>query len=206
MEPSGPNEPNQVYFGCRCSKYPIMFNQFYSDTVLKPSNLIRFRVQQIINEDGFYKEDWRGFRKFELARIQLANGTAFIQLRINGMSCPGGWYVAEQDIHAQLPVIKLKDEDGNPTGQIKRVSPMMVFYAIGLTDHKKYRYLYLSQQNGSNLVGTRGDLRTKYISRCMSKKQRHAPELELKRKRREARKQRKIEKRFRQRYPIQSED
>jgi hypothetical protein len=136
----------------------------------------------------------------------LANGAAFIQLRINGMSCPGGWQIVEQDIRAQLPVIKLKDEDGNPTGQIKRISPMMVFYAIGLTDRKKYRYLYLSQQNGSNLVGTRGDLRTKYISRCLSKKQRHAPELELKRKRREARKQRKIEKRFRKRFPIQLED
>jgi hypothetical protein len=184
-----------------------MFNQFYSDNVLKPQNLIRFRVQQIINEDGFYKDNWRGFRRFELAPIELPNGTAFIQLRINGMTCPGGWNIAEQDIHAQLPVIKLKDEDGNLTGQIKRVSPMMVFYAIGLTDRKKYRYLYLLKQpNGNILVGTRRDLNAKYISRCMSKKQRHAPELELKRKRREARKQRKIEKRFRKRFPIQLED
>jgi hypothetical protein len=176
-----------------------MFNKYYFDSVLKPSNLIRFRVQQIINEDGFYKENWRGFRRFELAPIQLPNGGIFIQLRIDGRSCPGGWNVAEQDICGQLPVIKLEDENGKPTGLIKRVSPMMVFYVIGITDRKKYRYLYLLQTPNGSLIGTRRDLNAKYLSWCMSKKQRHAPELELKRKRREARKQRQIAKRFHKR-------
>jgi hypothetical protein len=185
------------------SKYRVMFNRFHADKVLKPANLIRIRVQQIINEDGFYKENWKGFRRFELAPVKLSNGSPFIQLRINGMTCPGGWNIAEQEIKGHLPYIK--DGIDPETGELKirRRTPMMVFYAIGVTDRRKYRYLYLLQGPNGNLVGTRGDLQAKHItSWYMSKKQRNAPELELKRKRRAARKERKIEKRFRRRYGL----
>jgi hypothetical protein len=169
------------------------------DRVLKPANLIKIRIMDIMNHDGWDRENWRGVGRIELKPIALPDGSIRIQQFSNGV-LRGGWNVVEQTI-PQLPIIRLRN------GTIKRRSPAIVFYVIG-SNGKKYRFLYFwALPNGTqHIVGTRNDIGAKYLSKCLSHKQWYGAEAVAARKKRVARRlrrvRRQVEKRFRAKYQI----
>jgi hypothetical protein len=114
------------------------------------------------------------------------------------------WLVGEQDTHGHLPIIKIKDKPGYPKDRIKRRSPMMVFFVIG-SDNKKYRHLYLQYfPDHSFKVGTRTELKVRYQSTCRSQWQRTKSPSALAdqfvREKRAERREKKLLKRFIERY------
>ena len=133
---------------------------------LNDLSLIKIRVFDVINDDGFVKENWRGIRRIELRPIELPNAEMGIALLLNGERL-GMWRVYEQQI-GQLPPV-LNEEDG--TFATNRC-PSSIYYVYG-SDNKRYRWLYYRPlPNGQFQIGTRKDIGARWASRCMSKRER----------------------------------
>ena len=114
---------------------------------LNDLSLIKIRVFDVINDDGFVKENWRGIRRIELRPIELPNAEMGIALLLNGERL-GMWRVYEQQI-GQLPPL-LNEEDG--TFAANR-SPSSIYYVYG-SDNKRYRWLYYRPlHNGQFQIG-----------------------------------------------------
>jgi hypothetical protein len=157
------------------------------DKVLKLNSLLKIRVQDIMNNDGWEKKDF-----FQLKPVIINNEQIFIELLRDNI-CLGRWKVVEKNI-TQASMIHLSD------GGIKRRLPMMVFYVVG-GDGKKYRYLYFrTLPNQQFLVATRYDHKARYASNCRSRNQRNSPEAIAIRLRRDKRHERKIRKQFAQQW------
>jgi hypothetical protein len=162
---------------------------------LNDLSLIKIRVFDVINDDGFVKENWRGIRRIELRPIELPNAEMGIALLLNGERL-GMWRVYEQQI-GQLPPL-LNEEDG--TFAANR-SPSSIYYVYG-SDNKRYRWLYYRPlPNGQFQIGTRKDIGARWASRCMSEKERKENEnltiLRLIRRKKWLRAERKLQKRLR---------
>jgi hypothetical protein len=168
---------------------------------LNDLSLIKIRVFDVINDDGFVKENWRGIRRIELRPIELPNAEMGIALLLNGERL-GVWRVYEQQI-GQLPPL-LNEEDG--TFAANR-SPSSIYYVYG-SDNKRYRWLYYRPlPNGQFQIGTRKDIGARWASRCMSKRERKENEdlkiLRLIRRKRWLRFERKLQRKLRGDLPQQ---
>ena len=162
---------------------------------LNDLSLIKICVFDVINDDGFVKENWRGIRRIELRPIELPNAEMGIALLLNGERL-GVWRVYEQQI-GQLPPL-LNEEDG--TFAANR-SPSSIYYVYG-SDNKRYRWLYYRPlPNGQFQIGTRKDIGARWASRCMSKRERKENEdlkiLRLIRRKRWLRFERKLQRKLR---------
>jgi hypothetical protein len=127
----------------------------------KSLDLRKFRVQDIVYQDGIVKENWRGIRKLEFRLIN----DEFIELLRDETSL-GKWKLSEQGI-PQLPPIQTKD------GTIRtNRTPPFVYYVYG-ADGKRYRYLYYCPlPNQQFIIGTRTDIGARFPTNCLSKKDR----------------------------------
>jgi hypothetical protein len=181
--------------------------------VLKVNELIKIRIQELVNNDGWTAPRCDGFGRIELRPIQLGNGQEFIQLTVDGeriQNDPAGrwrgwWRLVEQENVGQLTPIRLERiHENSPV--IRRVSPMMHFFVIG-NDGKKTRFLYFYRIPNSNnqfIIGTRRDLNARYASTCRSRYQRtlsHDAQIAAIRKQKRAeRAEKNLIKRFHERY------
>jgi hypothetical protein len=101
---------------------------------LNDLSLIKIRVFDVINDDGWIKHNWRGIKRIELRPIELRNAEMGIALLRDGERL-GVWRVYEQQIE-QLPALL----DDNGTFAANR-SPSSIYYVYG-SDNKRYRWLY----------------------------------------------------------------
>lgn len=153
---------------------------------LEDGNLIKIRVQQIVDDDGFLKTNWFGIKRFELKPNE-----EYIEL-LRDHEHLGAWKLSCLDI-PQLPPL-LNEEDGSFQ---RNRSPAMAFMVHG-SDGRRFRYLYFrALSDGRFHIGTRTDIGIRYMSNCLSGRQRKENEiLKLKRlirKRRVERKERKTQ-------------
>lgn len=154
---------------------------------LEDGNLIRIRVQDVVNDDGFLKTNWFGIKRFELK----PTGESIELLRDHEHL--GAWKLSALDIRQLLPLFN-KEDGSFRTNR----SPPMAFMVHG-SDGRRFRYLYFrALSDGRFHIGTRTDIGIRYMSNCLSKRQRKQNEiLKLKRlirKRRLERKERKLRK------------
>jgi hypothetical protein len=168
---------------------------------LNDFSLIKIRVFDIVNDDGWIKHNWFGIRRIELRPIELPNAQIGIELLRDGERL-GMWRVYEQKI-GQLPAF-LNEEDG--TFAANR-SPPSIYYVYG-SDNKRYRWLYYRPlPHGQFILGTRKDIGARWASRCMSKKERKENEdlkiLRLIRRKRWLSAEKKLQKRLRGELPQQ---
>jgi hypothetical protein len=174
-------------------KYFIMRKQ--KVLTLNDLSLIKIRVFDVINDDGFVKENWHGIKRIELKPIELPNAQIGIALLRDGERL-GMWRVYEQQI-SQLPPL-LNEDDGTVAANR---SPSSIYYVYGL-DNKRYRWLYYRPfPNGQFQIGTRKDIGARWASRCMSKRERKENEdlkiLRLIRRKKWLRAERKIQEKLR---------
>jgi hypothetical protein len=167
---------------------------------LNDLSLIKIRVFDVINDDGWIKHNWRGIKRIELRPIELRNAEMGIALLRDGERL-GVWRVYEQQIE-QLPALL----DDNGTFAANR-SPSSIYYIYG-SDNKRYRWLYYRPlPNGQFQIGTRKDIGARWASRCMSKRERKENEdlkiLRLIRRKRWLRFERKLQRKFRGDLPQQ---
>ena len=153
---------------------------------LEDGKLIKIRVQSILNDDGFLKTNWFGIKRFE-----LRPNDEYIEL-LRDHEPLGAWKLSALDI-PQLPPL-LNKEDGSFQ---RNRSPAMAFMVHG-SDGRRFRYLYFrALSDGRFHIGTRTDIGIRYMSNCLSRRQRKENEiLKLKRlirKRRVERKERKTQ-------------
>jgi hypothetical protein len=143
------------------------------DNVLKIESLIKIRVQEILNNDGWERRNYFGIKELKLSPVPN-NDKLYIELIHDGI-CFRKWRVAEQTV-PQLPVIALKPDEDHPEDEpprIKRRSPMLAFFVIGANGRKhRYLYFWLLPHQQQFLIGTRSELNARYASSCMSRKQR----------------------------------
>jgi hypothetical protein len=132
---------------------------------LNSPDLIKIRVQEIINNDGWEKKNFFGIGELQLRPVVTNNNQEiYIELVRDNEICRR-WKVGERTI-GQLPIIHL------PDGTIRRRSPPLQFFVYG-RDGKRYRYLYFRLLNDQSFdVATRTDMAARYATNCRSRKQR----------------------------------
>ena len=113
----------------RISK-PKYVHEKTNSSYAKDISLIKIRVFDVVNDDGFLKENWRGIKRFELRPIELPNAEMGIGFcwTTNALGC--GDCTAQQI--EQLPPL-LNEEDGTFPNR----SPSWIYDVYG-SDNKRY--------------------------------------------------------------------